>query len=190
MKNPRSIHRLGLTLVLSPSSPSSSSSTSSSSSLLSPGRSCRGRTISFLRDDVENRKVGCETRERKGRTRGKKETFPFSRSLTIYPFRTTAHPPSLLSPSNPSKPAVVPCHPEILPPRPPLRPPAVSPGPHSPASLFPPLYLASFLLSHFYPLSGRGTDRSDGRVKRAENKGYSSPSRSLSLRQLSPFLSL
>lgn len=53
------------------------------------------RTISFLRDDVENRKVGWETGGRKGRTRAKKETSPFSSSLTIYPFGTTAHPPTL-----------------------------------------------------------------------------------------------
>lgn len=38
---------------------------SSWSNLVSRGCSCRSWTISFLRDDVENRKVGCETSERK-----------------------------------------------------------------------------------------------------------------------------
>lgn len=56
-------------------------------------------TISFLRDDVENRKVGRETGGRKDRTRSHRKErrlplLPFSSSLTIYPFGTTAHPPT------------------------------------------------------------------------------------------------
>lgn len=71
-------------------------------SRLSPPRRyyTTGGTISFLRDDVENRKVGWETGGRKGRTKshrkGRRPTplLPFSSSLTIYPFGTTAPPSS------------------------------------------------------------------------------------------------
>lgn len=64
MKNPHS----SWPSYPSPPPPSllfSPSYSSSWSNLVSRGCSCRSWTISFLRDDVENRKVGCETSERK-----------------------------------------------------------------------------------------------------------------------------
>lgn len=76
--------------------------------------STAGGTISFLRDDVENRKVGRETGGRKDRTRSHRKErrlplLPFSSSLTIYPFGTTAHPPTFL-PRNSSYSRLYPPH--------------------------------------------------------------------------------